>query len=142
MNITSTDTQLEYELQDLYIASKHWLSDIAFAEDEAKFFHTVIDKYIKPDIINGHDAKLHHCKMMLYQQQFEVIDLRNNVAAYLAFLTPLISDTSKKIGIELIETHSMLTDRIAALLDAVRLLKAELFALAEDVIDNERNLFI
>ena len=142
MDTRTVDTQLEYELQDLYRAGKHWLSDISFVADEARFFHDVIDKYFKLDIMNDQGAQLHHCKMMLYQQGFEVISLKDKVIKYLNFLAPFITDNDRTVGIDLIERHTVLENEITTLFESDRILKKELFSLAKDTIDNEKSLFI
>jgi len=37
MKKVTKDPQLEEELQELYLESKHWLSDLHFEEDEIRF---------------------------------------------------------------------------------------------------------
>lgn len=142
METKTTDTQLEYELQDLYISSKHWISDISFVGYEIRFFNNVIGKYFKPDNPESQGAQMHHCKMMLVQLQEEIITLKIKVTAYLNFLGPYIGDPEKKIDLNLIEKHSVLENEVKALFESLRLLKVDLFAFTENVIDEERNCFI
>lgn len=140
MEIKTTDTQLEYELQDLYISGKHWLSDILFVADEIGFFKNVIAKYFNTPERQG--ARLHHCKMMIVQLQEEIISLKIKVAAYLNFLGQFIGDPEKKIDMNLIEKYSALENEIKTLFESLKLLKVDLFAVIESVTDEERNCFI
>ena len=49
MNNELTDLELEYELEELYILSKHWMQDISFVEAELRFFKEIADKYSAAD---------------------------------------------------------------------------------------------
>jgi len=142
METKTTDTQFEYELQELYISSKHWQSDISFVADEVRFFKNVIGKYFKADNPQSQGAQMHHCKMMIVRLQEEIITLKIKVIAYLNFLGPYIGNPEKKIDINLIEKHSVLENEIKALFESVKLLKVDLFSLTENVMDEERNCFI
>ena len=56
MKTTLPDLELEFELQELYILSKHWIQDISFFEDEIRFFKTLFDKFPGPVLVDEPNA--------------------------------------------------------------------------------------
>ncbi len=130
---TEEDTALELELQELYLASKHWLSDIDFISDELRFFKDVIRKYFVQGQGVRIGTKLDGYAMMLDQLERESLKITARVTDYLKFMEPYVSDPAKKIGLSLIEKHTTLENDMSSLFDAAKLLKKSIFSLAEEV---------
>jgi hypothetical protein len=131
MNMQTEDTQLEYELQDLYISTKHWLSDISFVADEIRFFKDLIDKYFIPGSNNEYTIEVKALRKMISQKEINSVIFKNKVITYLKFLEPFINDLNKEIDINLIERHTMLENEINDLLESIQQFKRDLFSLAE-----------
>ena len=134
MNNTAEDTQLEYELQDLYISSKSWLSDISFINDEIRFFKDLIDKYFIPEAKQHYDLEIRIFRKIISQKETEAVILKIKVAAYLKFLESLVIDPKLKIDLDLIEQHTFLETEIANLSKAVTSFKKDLFTLTEKLL--------
>jgi hypothetical protein len=134
MNATTPDTQLEYELQDLYISSKHWLADVSFISDETRFFKDLIDKYFIPSAKNQHAVEVRAFRKIISEKEIETSLLKSKIIAYLKFLEPYVGDLKQAIGFDLIEKHSELENEIKDLFQSIKLFKKDLFSVAEKLI--------
>ena len=124
------DTELEFELQELYILSKHWLHDISFIEDETRFFKNILNKYL---------TKRDEFDQMIMLQEANVASLKESILQYLKFLEPHINDETKAIDITLIEKYTNLQDGIKALFETVKITKSALFTCIEEILETGKN---
>jgi len=131
MNIKVADTQLEYELQELYISAKYWLSEIAFVNDEIRFFKDLVDQYFMPRAKNDDEARVKAFRKMISVKEIETAVIKNRVIDYLKFLEPFINDPDKVIEMSFIEKHATLENDIRDLLESFKQFKKNLFSLAE-----------
>ena len=129
---------LELELQELYILSKHWIQDISFIEDEIRFFKTIFDKFPDPAFINEPNTVAWEFKRKIIQQEANIDSLKARIQDYLKFLEPFISDQQKLIDLDLIEKFNALGTEIKNLFESVKRTKAELFTYAERFITSEK----
>jgi hypothetical protein len=141
MKTTKQDPQLETELQELYILSKHWTSDINFAEDEIRILKDVLKKHF----IHFEKLQLDEANdfyKMLALQDEAVLDLKRKVSEFLQFIKPLITGSTNVIGINLIEKFAVLNTDIQDLLDTVKQIKKSLFFFVETVMKTELASFL
>ena len=130
------DTELEYEIQELYILAKHWLQDISFAEDELRFFKNLLKKYqgglINIDLV----FEWEDFGDKIDEQEEHINQLKKAVPAYLEYLKPYVGDLKKAMDMNLLEKYNDLDEEIKGLFDAVKQTKRELFAFAETIISS------
>jgi len=141
MKTTKQDPQLETELQELYILSKHWTSDINFAEDEIRILKDVLKKHIIPND-NLQLAEANDFYKMLVLQDTIVADTKRKVSEFLQFIKPFVTGAENEIGINLIEKFSVLNTDIQDLLDSVRQVKKSLYFFTETVMKTELTSFL
>lgn len=134
MNTVSPNTELEYELQDLYVSSKHWLSDVSFIADETRFFKQLIDKYFIPSAKNANAVEVRAFRKTISEKEVETVMLKNKIIAYLKFIASFVNDLKQAIGFDLIERHSQLENEIKDLFLSIKLFKKDLFSVAEKLI--------
>jgi hypothetical protein len=132
------DLELEFELQELYILSKHWIQDISFVEDEIRFFKTIFDKFPDPALINEPNSVAWEFKRRIIQQEANIDSLKARIQDYLKFLEPFVSDKNKLIDLDLVEKFNTLGTEIKNLLGSVKHTKAELFTYAERFMTAEK----
>lgn len=127
--IEQPDTELEYEVQELYILAKYWLKDISFAEDELHFFKNLLKKC-------GDDPSVDQQKFgeKIREQEHNIANLKIAVPQFLEYLKPYIKDPKKEMDLSLLEKYNGLDDEIKILFEAVKTTKKELFSYAETVI--------
>ena len=135
------DEQLEYELQELYLLSKHWTSDINFVEDEVRILKDILDKYLgRMGDLQAKEAE--NFEKILIQQDAVILDLKNKIQEFLKFVEPYINDSKKEIGLNFIEKFSSLGADIREQSEYVKLLKKLLFSFTEDVMRADKAMFL
>jgi hypothetical protein len=140
MIITQSDTELEYELQELYILARHWLQDIAFAEDELRFFSNMLKKYQENTTIQNVLIKRGAFSKKIADQNNHIAALKTTVPEFLTLLEPHIKDSKIKMSLNVIAQYNAMNAHIQALIHAVKTTKMELFAYTEAMIDaNQKN---
>jgi hypothetical protein len=135
------DTDLEYEIQELYILSKHWMSDINFIEDEIRILKDILNKYLI-DMGNLQIKEARNFDRILVKQDAIILDFKVRILELLKFIEPFVNGAKEDIGINLIEKFTKLEAQINSLSAYVKLLKKLLFSFTEDVIIAKRAMFI
>jgi hypothetical protein len=141
MKTTKQDPQLETELQELYILSRHWTSDINFAEDEIRILKDALKKHST----NFEKLQLDEANdfyKMLALQDVVVLDIKRKVSEFLQFIKPLVTGSENEIGLNLIEKFAVLNTEIQDLLDAVKQIRKSLFFFIETVMKTELTSFL
>lgn len=131
MKTTTKDSELDSELQELYIVSNHWLSDIRFEEDEIKVFKHVINKYLttKKGMIVSDQVKSFN--ETIAQQEAVTSSIKNKILELLKYLGPFVTGKGDKIDLDLLEKFGALETEVKALLESVKKLKNSLFSFTE-----------
>ncbi len=130
------EQQLDDELQELYIISKHWISDITFLQSELSFLKNVLHKYLDDPIDDTQLTKAESFSVILGNHDATITALTISVSKYLKYLEPLINDPKKKMSINMLERFAALGDQISTLSDSVKHLKAELFVFIEQAMQS------
>lgn len=128
------DSELEFELQELYIESKNWLQDLSFLGDEIRFFNNMLVKYLNADASVELNAKKNELKLRIAGLKNLADDLKKEVNDFVSYLEPFINDLNKDIPMELLAGFNELDQKVKASLGSVKSLKLELFSYAETVI--------
>jgi len=84
------DPQLDDELQELYILSNHWISDIHFEEVEIGFLKKMINDYLMPGLKNGQLNQMADINKTLTRQDENIADLKTKIAGLLKFIGALL----------------------------------------------------
>lgn len=129
------DTELEFELQELYILSKHWMQDIFFVEGELRFFKNILSKYLTLSSESTAKSKIDTFEQKIRQQEINIADLKENIKLYLTYLEPYINDDTRSMDIALIEKFTNLQTEINNLFASVKNTKSELFACTEQALE-------
>ncbi|MGN8068862.1 hypothetical protein [Mucilaginibacter sp. 22184] len=138
MNPTPTDGQLEYELQELYILSEHWLQDISFMEDEIHFFKNILPKYKDTDMLNKVPSKAQDFTAKIREQELHLESLKIKVPEFLRFLEPFIGGQKKEMDLSFLEKYNKLETELRTLFAAIKATKKELFSYTEAIITTEK----
>jgi hypothetical protein len=133
MKTIAADTELDLELQELYILSNHWISDIHFAEDEMKFLKHMLNKYLVTSPKKGVSNDIENFNKAIELRNANISTLKNKISELLKFIGPLVTGTGEKIGIDLIEKFTVLETEMKTLFESVKQLKRSLFSFTEEV---------
>jgi hypothetical protein len=132
------DGELEFELQELYILSKHWISDIHFIEDELRFLKHVVEKHLAPNLENEQLFEVDDFNEVFVQTEGNIPALKTEVSDFLKFIAPLIKKPDTMIGLNLLEKFTALDTEMKTLFESLKQVKKLLFSLTEDVIKTEK----
>ncbi|PAW94462.1 hypothetical protein CKK33_13565 [Mucilaginibacter sp. MD40] len=124
MVLPLTNSELETELQEVYIQATHWLQDIGFLETETHFFRDIIDRYKIADDPNGNETEL---KAKIEAQYQRLESLKAKVPGFLAFVEPFICDLNKTPDLDFLGRYNVLYLELTSLFDNYRLTRNQLF---------------
>lgn len=133
MNNFNPDTELEYELQELYILCKHWLQDISFMEDETQFFKNILNKYQDANPNNEQPSKNVAFHQKVREQEKRLDTLKTKIPAFLSFLEPFIGNHKKDMDLDLLEKYNALEAELTAIFATIKATKNDLFRYAESL---------
>lgn len=138
METITDNTQLDVELQELYIESSHWVSDVDFVEDEIRFLKKALHKYYAcTESLQLQEAG--KFMKMLDQQHTHIEGIKPRIAGFLKYIEPVVAGPVKKVSIELVERYISLQTEIKAMGEYVRLVKNLVFAFIEEAIKADKS---
>jgi len=118
MATVKEDQELEFELQELYLTGKQWLSDIAFLEEELHFLKELMGKFAIPLPGSRQQGKQQDMMEALSLREAAHTELKQQVLIYMNKLEPLIVEPDTRISLQLVEDYMLLKGKVEnALLD-------------------------
>ncbi|MFD2873740.1 hypothetical protein ACFS5N_14740 [Mucilaginibacter ximonensis] len=125
MKKINEDPELEFELQEVYLTSKQWLSDLAFLEEETTFLEEQLSAAghtpLKASKQQNLAARLQNARQV---HQY----IRCQLDGFINQLEPLLLQTNPDPNLKLLEDFIALQ---TAVLDALAVLKGIKYALVE-----------
>jgi hypothetical protein len=133
MNNLPLDTELEAELQELYVLCKHWLQDISFLEDETHIFKNILEKYHQTGQQFELSSKNADVCNKIQEQEERLAILKTKIPEFLSFLEPFISNLKKEMDMAFLGKYNTLEASLRDLFAEVKATKNELFNYAEQI---------
>lgn len=130
MTNLTPDTELEGELQEIYIQATHWFQDISFLETETNFFKTIIDRCQPVAGVICRNQEFYE-KIQLQYDRLEA--LKAKIPEFLAFVQPFIGEPKKPIHLDFLNRYNKLKNELDEIFTAIRDTKNELFHYTETV---------
>jgi hypothetical protein len=128
---TLIDSTLSAELQELYLKNKEWLSDILFLEDEMLFLNRLFDRVLSGEVKRESFPQIEMNSALLNVILERRKQLKNVLIGRKHQIEQLLVGTTVTIGLEFVEEDAAIVSEIKSLMLAEKLLKEELFALAQ-----------
>ena len=128
---TRLEAQLSFELQELYLENKEWLSNILFLEDEMRFFQQTFQKLLESPIKQSNSEQVEFINSSLIALQERRNHLKGVLNNRKEVLEAMFNNEAKAITIAFIEEDNAIVNEIKALLATDQNVKKELFALIE-----------
>jgi hypothetical protein len=119
MTTQTEDSELNTELQELYLESKQWISDLEFLQTDLEF--------IKRLLVKGGDNSEKLIETADIQDR--ILQLENSIAEFMQQLELLIIQEVQHLGMKLLETYTKLLYRKEGILQAFNTLRGTVFAL-------------
>jgi hypothetical protein len=117
MTSTKEDDVLNEELQELYLISKHWISDLEFLTGEIDFLKKLVFGKTFYPLIQANDLEkvaetLIKAEWILDEQS----RLKSGIFNHLQTLKPYVLRSIKNYNVSLIELHSQLDNQLRELM--------------------------
>lgn len=125
------DTQLDEELQELYIISSHWNADISFVQDEIRILKNALNRY-HASAKNAQVDETAHFYKVLYAEETKALSLKNKIAVFIKFIELFIVNPKKEMGVDLLENFSELGTETETISAQIKRIKGAVFAFIED----------
>lgn len=135
--INQNDSELENELQELYILCKHWLEDISFMEYETGFFKKVIQRF---EINNTAKQKseISVLNSKIQEQELHLSLIKAKIPEFLEFLKPYLKNTDKVMSSDFLEKYNTLEAELKELFKTIKATKMELFDYTEKIMVSQK----
>jgi hypothetical protein len=138
MNTLPPDTELESELQELYILARHWQQDIAFMEEELQFFKNVINKYQPAAPASEAASKSAGFSSEIQKQAKHLSRLKTKIPDFLNFLEPFIGNIKREMDLSFLAKYNQLQIELQELFTDVRATKMALFSYTEGLMSDNK----
>ena len=112
------DSELNTELQELYLIGKHWLSDLDYFDADLKILHKLFAKELSTLIRREGYENIAGIILNIGDIEGRKDNIKTGVLKFMQNLEPLIVNSDEKINLDLIESHALLEREIASLLHA------------------------
>lgn len=128
------DIELESELQELYLVSKHWISDMEFLEDEIRFLKSLVSRYWRFILQSDDLIEVQELNIMLMLFEENIPGIKSRIREYLRFIELLVTNKNTVPGLNVKESFNPLRLEIMRLSGSIRSLKSSYFILTEKLI--------
>jgi hypothetical protein len=127
MTTVIEDNQLNTELQELYLISKHWISDLDFFGKELKFLENLLVRTFSGMLKQERYENIATIMLNVARIEHKRNEIKCSVLNYMHSLEPLIAKTSEHFDLSLVETHAQLEIEIGELLHSFQTIKQQIF---------------
>lgn len=128
MTNLTPDTELETELQEVYMQATHWLQDISFLETETHFFRNIINRY---EAAEG--SRKAEFEEKVAAQDTRLAALKTRIPEFLTFLEQFFGNQRIAMNLEFLNRYNALKNELDALFSRLRTTKKELFDYTESI---------
>jgi hypothetical protein len=128
---------LKAEWKQLYALTEHWRSDLLFHQDEIKFLHHLLNRYVMWLTRYEEVEMVREIKKELSEVRKECQELISKVEIHLGHLADLMEDPFARDERTFREEHGELEEAIAGFVKNFRHAKKETFKITEHLIDSE-----
>lgn len=136
MTTVIEENQLDTELQELYLISKHWLSDLEFFEKDIKFLEKLFGRAFSEMLKQEGYESIATIMLNVANIENKGVAIKTAILKYMQTLECLIAKTNMQFDLSLVETHAELELEIGRLLRNFRLVKQTIFKLTSEGIKN------
>lgn len=140
MTTVIEDNQLSTELQELYLISKHWISDLEFFDKDLQIVEKLFGGTFSGLTKQEGSENIAILKLNIATLEHKGNGIKASVLNYMHSLEPLIANTSGHFDLSLVETHSQLEIEIGELVHSFQAIKQQIFRLtSEEIKSNHTN---
>ncbi|MCG9971669.1 hypothetical protein [Christiangramia crocea] len=132
------DYILETNWEELYVLTRHWVSNLEFYKDDLKFFRHLIDKYFIWINEKEHQVKAESIRNGVIKLTRQSNDLIKETLKHLGHIKDIMEDPFTHDSQRFREEHQGLEDKISEFIKSCRTQRRELFSITEHIVENDR----
>jgi hypothetical protein len=125
--LSSTGFLHEFSIEELYVLTTHWLSDIAFFEQEISYFQSLIVRYFLPNVEGENILVIESLKSHLESLDGRKEQLKNSIQEHQGQLSQLLNKTHVEDESHFNVLHAKLEAKLFDFVKALRQVKLEFF---------------
>jgi hypothetical protein len=125
------DAELNTELQELYLKSKQWISELDFMESELEFLKKLYGRTFSILVLEDDFEKISEIFIKAAKVEINQMELRESINKFMHQLEHLITLPNQRLNLILIQTDTQLEIRLHALLRAFQSVKGTVFELTK-----------
>lgn len=137
MEVLIDNTQLDCELQELYMISSHWKTDIAFVKDEIRFLKNTLNKY-KIGIESVQLTRILQFQKIIENERAKILQAEAEICDFLELMGPIINHEKSEFGLDVLEKFNELETAVKSVTNYILLVKRLVFLFLEKIMNAQK----
>ncbi len=125
--LSSTGFLHQFSVEELYVLTTHWMSDIVFFEQEINYFQSLIARYFLPNMGEGNMMLIESLSSNFESLELRKEQLRSKIVEHQTRLSGLLEVSEVENEAELNAMHSDLEGKLFDFVKTLRQIKLEFF---------------
>ena len=125
--LSSTGFLHQFSVEELYVLTTHWMSDIVFFEQEINYFQSLIARYFLPNMGEGNMMLIESLSSNFESLELRKEQLRSKIVEHQTRLSELLEVSEVENEAELNAMHSDLEGKLFDFVKTLRQIKLEFF---------------
>ena len=125
--LSSTGFQHEFSVEELYVLTTHWLSDITFFEQEISYFQSLITRYFLPSVEEKNILLITSIASHFNSLSIRKEQLKSNIIQHQSQLSSLLDKIHVDNEAQLNVLHTNIEAKLFEFIKTLRQLKLEFF---------------
>lgn len=134
MELLTDNTQLDCELQEIYMISSHWKTDLDFVKYEMRYLKNTLDKY-KTCVIGAPLVKLSQFQKNIEHESAKIQEIETKISEFLNLMNPVVDHSKGEFGLDLLEKYNELETAIKAATKYILSIRRVAFLFLEKIIN-------
>jgi hypothetical protein len=126
MEVIIDNAQLDCELQEMYMISSHWKTDVEFVKDETRFLKNMLNKY-KTSVEGAELTKIIQFQKIVEHEGTKIQDAETKISGFLKLMGPIVNHSKNEFELDLLEKFNELDTAIKSITNYVSLIKRLVF---------------
>lgn len=124
---SSTGFLHQFSVEELYVVTTHWLSDIVFFEQEINYFQSLITRYFLPNVKEDNMMLIKSLSTHFESMHARKDQLRISIIEHQSQLSDLLDKSHIENESELNVVHTSLEGKLFDFIKTLRQIKMEFF---------------
>lgn len=117
----------EFSIEELYVLTTHWLSDIAFFEQEINYFQSLINRYFLPSVEEQNVMLIQSLASHFQSLDLRKENLKKSIIQHQLQLSTFLDKSLAEDEAHLNVLHSNLEGKLFEFIKTLRQIKLEFF---------------